>query len=69
MKRFHADLMISDTEYGTDEFGFLPRVKNLDQLDDEDACDLEDRVYQSYMRQLTNDNSWKVRDGVLWYTE
>ena len=55
------NLLFSDTDFGTHEWGFIPR--KVDSLNPEDASDSEDARYQRHLARLGI--SARVVDGVI----
>lgn len=62
-QRRRYDILYSDLEHGTEEFGFIARIEDQDIED-------EDRAYQKHVQaQLPPGQTAKVWDGYLTITE
>lgn len=55
-------LSFSDTQVGTEEYGFIPRQVGGCG---EDAADDEDLAYQRHVRRTTGDKTFRVVEGQL----
>ena len=55
------EMLFSDIDFGTEEYGYIPRPQDMD-------CDDEDRTYERYLHRKHLLNA-RVVDGVMYIEE